>query len=198
MKQLKNINYRIVYLLILVFLISCNNNEFSEYAPDVQKISELAKKKGYNTQFAVIVDYSKHSGTERGYLINLKQRNIEKSFLVAHGKGMGQQNGRPIGFSNQPGSNASSLGYAVLGSRDVSSYGIKIKYWLKGLDATNSNMQKRVVVLHSWGGIPNFETYPLPIIQSDGCPTVSNKTMKFLDEFIQKQNNQKLVFLMKG
>jgi len=66
------------------------------------------------------------------------------------------------------------------------------------LEPSNSNLEKRVVVLHSWYGIPDEEIYPKTIIQSEGCPTVSDKTLIYLDSLIRKQPNKSLLVLFKG
>jgi len=48
-------------------------------------------------------------------------------------------------------------------------------------------MKKRVVVLHAWEGVPNFKTYPLPIANSLGCPTVSIDFLDTLDSILKKE-----------
>lgn len=45
-------------------------------------------------------------------------------------------------------------------------------------------MVKRVVVMHSYWFIPDREI-KIPIIQSDGCFTISNEYLKKLDNFIK-------------
>lgn len=47
-------------------------------------------------------------------------------------------------------------------------------------------MKKRFVVLHAWEGVPNFKTYPLPIANSLGCPTVSIDFLDTLDSILKK------------
>ncbi len=179
----------------MILSFSCGAEDYNKIAYEQQmvKMSELAEKELYNTNVGVIIDYSIHSGNHRGFLVDLPSKNILKSFLVAHGSGMGEQKGRPLGFSNVEGSNASSIGMAVIDGRDYSNWGINVKYWLKGLDKSNSNLKKRVVVLHSWEGIPDENIYPNTIIQSQGCPTVSNRTMRYLDDFIKKQKNKQIL-----
>ncbi len=89
------------------------------------------------------------------------------------------------------------MGLTVLGKRDNSKWGIIVKYWLKGLEETNRNLDIRIVVIQSWQGIPDQEVFPKTIVQSEGCPTVSDKTMKYLDELIIKQTNKKILTLFK-
>jgi hypothetical protein len=80
-----------------------------------------------------------------------------------------------------------------IGNRDYSSWGINVKYWLHGLEATNKNAVKRVVVLHSWNAVKNKEIYPKYSPLSWGCPAVSNEFMEKID--IRLQDSQKPVLL---
>jgi hypothetical protein len=188
--------------LILVLIITCTSckiekNNTLAYEKETATVYKKAVANNYNTDYYFLIEYSMHSGCERGFLIDIRTKVIEKSFLVAHGSGLGETDGVPDGFSNDVGSNASSLGYALINGRDYSKWGVNIKYWLDGLEDSNSNLKKRVVVLHSWGGIPDENVYPNTIIQSQGCPTVSDKTMIFIDDFIQSQSNKKILILFK-
>jgi hypothetical protein len=159
-----------------------------DYTGNIIDIKETIENSSYNTNYTILVDYSIPSGKNRLFLYNLYTEEIEKSFLVAHGDGCPNTT-----FSNEVGSNCSSEGMSVINGRDYSNWGINVKYWVDGLDHTNSNLRKRVVVLHSWWGIPNIEIYPFPIVESQGCFTVSNNTMRYLDKFIQKQENKKIL-----
>lgn len=68
-----------------------------------------------------------------------------------------------------------------------------LAYKLHGLDATNSNAYKRFVVLHSHECVPENETAPLPICQSDGCPTVSPDFLKTLSIIIDSSKRAVLL-----
>lgn len=197
---LKNHKYKILLVAVLLFstLFYCNLRGKSvdvallskNYAQQISYVKNKATAGNYNNRFAVLVDFSEHSGKKRWHIVDLQTEQIvdEFSALVTHGSGCGQKNARPEKFSNLPGSLCSSLGLAVIAERDWSGWGVKFKYWLDGLDETNSNMRKRIVVIHSWGGIPDTEIYPAPIIQSEGCFTLSDNYMKKLDEFIKSES----------
>jgi len=184
------------YLFLLFILIVSttfilpNNNR--NYSKEVSKIKTIVSANTYNQKYTILVDYSIPSGKKRLFIYNLHTDRINKKFLVAQGDGCLPKNGNPT-FSNEIGSNCSSLGIAVLGGRDYSKWGINVKYWLDGKSNTNSNFRKRVVVLHSWWGIPDDEVYPFNIPKSQGCFTVSNSTMRYLDNFIRKQENKKII-----
>lgn len=201
MMRTRNITWKLCLLFIPLlsayFPLQAQSLE-EGYKEEITLLNEKAKAGKYNTRYGLIIDYTIHSGKKRGFLLDLKTGKVVYSFLAAHGYGLGEAEGVPKGFSNKPGSGASSLGLAVTGRRDASRWGIKKKYWLKGLEPSNSNLEKRVVVLHSWYGIPDEEIYPKTIIQSEGCPTVSDKTLIYLDSLIRKQPNKSLLVLFKG
>lgn len=178
--------------ILFILIVSTSFNSLESVKTYNEEISELPLEQGYNSDYVFLVDYAIPSGKRRFFIYNLKTREIEKRFLVAHGSGCPSINGVPT-FSNVVGSNCSSRGLMVLGERDYSRWGIGIKYWLDGKDKSNSNVRKRVIVLHSWGGIPDREVFPFTIAESQGCLTVSNRTMRYLDRFIQKQDNKRIL-----
>lgn len=183
------------YILLILIAISSLVFIFKgekDYSKEANRAAVIAKIGDYNTDYAILVDYSLHSGKKRLFLYNLKLGRIEKAYLVAHGEGYDSDKITP-NFSNKVGSLTSSEGLGVLGSRAYSGWGIHVKYWIDGLEDTNSNMRRRVVVLHSWEGIPEYEVYPLTIQRSQGCFTVANSTMRELDKFIQKQHNKNII-----
>lgn len=144
-----------------------------------------AKYNELDSEFALLIDYHKHSGTKRAYLVNLLKLRIIDSFMVSHGCGdnpWGRDESRiSPQFSNRFDSHCSSLGRFKIGKRGYSSWGNKVKYTLHGLDTTNSNAKKRVVVLHGWENVPDEEVYPAGTPEGWGCPAVSVKTMNYLD-----------------
>lgn len=208
MMTLKQHRIKIIFLLtaLILLLFYCNVRSRTvdvetvsrQYRNEIKLVKDYALKYNYNKRYAVLVDFSKHSGKKRFHIVDLQSEKIleDYSALVTHGSGCGQKNARPTNFSNVPGSLCSSLGMAAIGERDWSGWGVKFKYWLDGLDETNSNMRKRIVVIHSWGGIPDIEIYPAPIIQSEGCFTLSDNYMKKLDDFIkaEKENGRMLLY----
>ena len=103
---------------------------------------------GLNEQYAVVVDFSHPSGKHRFFVCDLQVKKIISSSLCAHRSGKGSTATKPI-FSNEIGSNCSSLGnYAITGRHKMSSAGLP-SFRLKGLDSSNSNAMKRGILLHS-------------------------------------------------
>lgn len=184
----------LIFLVLWIYIVNSDSVNGQQYKAQIELVKERMNGSAYNKKYCFLVDFSIHSGKKRMFLYNLETGEVEKSFLVAHGEGCGEENGTPRAFSNIPNSLCSSEGMAVIGERAYSNYGIHIKYWLQGLDETNSNIRKRVVVIHSWLGIPDFAIYPFKIIQSQGCFTISNASLTYLDEFISKQENQRILF----
>jgi hypothetical protein len=83
-----------------------------------------------------------------------------------------------------------------IGTRDYSSWGINVKYWLHGLEESNESAVKRVVVLHSWNAVKNNEVYPKFAPLSWGCPAVSNEFMEKLDTRLKKSEKPVLLWIV--
>ncbi len=159
---------------------------------------KIIDKRNLNVQYVFVVDYSIHSGKKRMYVLDIIKQKIVKKMMVAHGDKSETKSGYATDFSNVSESNKSSLGYAVVNGRAYSNWGIHVKYWLDGISSTNSNMRKRVMVLHSYSMVPSYETYPLPIVTSLGCVMVSKTDMTYLDNLIKKQKNKKILMYIYG
>lgn len=162
---------------------------------------QYCKKAKLNTEYAIFVDMSKHSGKRRLYLYSFTKQKVLLSGLCSHGCGnapWGEDKTKtaPV-FSNTPESHCSSLGKYRIGKRGISSWGIGINYKLHGLENSNSNAFKRIIVLHSWNAIENFEPYPLGTPEGWGCPSVSNAVMKKLDTLLQTQKKPVLLWIYK-
>lgn len=177
---------KLFVLLILLILTYNVTPTIKDYTFKINQVKKAAKNKKLNTNYCILIDFSKFSGEKRMHLVNLKNYNIESSFLVAKGRGKEE-------FSNVAESNCSSLGMVVIGEKGHSNYGTGFKYILNGLEKTNSNVKRRNIVLHSWGGIPPFSIFPIPLYQSKGCPTVANKTLIEIDKLIKSQINKKII-----
>lgn len=95
-----------------------------------------------------IVNFDAHSRLPRFQLVNVECGKIEKSMLVAHGRGSDLANsGYAERFSNRPGSNASSLGSFVTGDQYVGKHGRSRR--LIGLEPDNNAALPRAIVIHA-------------------------------------------------
>jgi L,D-transpeptidase catalytic domain len=183
------------YILVIVFLFCCQTKNNAEtiqtkaiipILPKGKEALAFCKKKKYNTDFCFLVDMSIHSGKKRLFLWNFKTNTIEAKYMVGHGCGdesWGEDDTKDSPtFSNTVDSHRSSLGKYKLGERGFSNWGINIKYLMHGLEASNSNAQKRIVVFHSWEKMPQNEVFPAGSPEGWGCPTVANEDMKIIDK----------------
>lgn len=194
-------------IFLLFGLISCITNEENvsavttkNYASKHIEALAFCKKKEYNQDYYFLIDLSVHSGKKRFYVYDFKQKTIIDSNLVTHGSCDAFDDNdtkyEKVKFSNKDNSHCSSVGKYKVGKRDYSSWGIKVKYWLEGLEETNSNAKNRVVVLHSWEAVHNTEIYPQYSPLSWGCPAVSDAFMTKLDNKLQKTDKPVLLWII--
>ena len=209
---------KILIQLFFLIILSCNSKDkdlpliktiFQEEKKpekDLDKISKKAddafkfcKSKKMNTDFCVLIDMSLHSGVNRFYVWDFKDKKIVQENLVGHGCGeniwsLAMSKDSPK-FSNEDGSHLSSLGKYKIGERGYSDWGIHVKYLLYGLDETNSNALKRYIVLHSWNKMSNEEVFPNGSPEGWGCPTISNEAMQVIDKKLKSTKKPVLMWI---
>ena len=118
---------------------------------------------GYNTDYGILVDYSRHSFQQRLYVVDLNTGDIVMRSLCGHGKG-GDSNIFKGEFSNIPDSNCSSLGHYKIGrERRMYNYPINA-FELDGLDKTNSNAKARAILIHPAVGPRSLGCVTLPFL----------------------------------
>jgi hypothetical protein len=101
----------------------------------------------WRRDIAGIADFGVHSSQPRFHFANLEAGTVT-SYLVAHGAGSDpERDGWLHWFSNEPGSNATSRGAYISYEWYKGKYGTSIR--LGGLDAENSNVLDRAIVMHS-------------------------------------------------
>ena len=199
-----------IYLIILFlsFLgLSCRNApEESVYHLDMNKLEKKAgeaymfcKENDFNTKFCLLADMSIHSGRYRFFVYDFQKRSVILQGLIAHGCGdsvwgddLTKCNPK---FSNALESHCTSLGKYRIGEQGYSNWGININYKLHGLEESNSNAYKRIIVLHSWIMVPEEEVFPQGTPEGWGCPAISNKNMKIVDSLLKKSNKPVLLWI---
>lgn len=197
--MLQNISLFLVFLLI-----GCNKKskiiDKPDYLPFHKEAKVFCKTEKFNDDYYFLIDLSIHSGKNRFFIVDLKTNKVITKNLVTHGScdvlSANKTKREKAKFSNEDNSHCSSNGKYKIGTRDASSWGIGVKYWLEGLEKTNNNAQKRVVVLHSWDAVANKEIYPKYSPLSWGCPAVSDNFMKILDEKLQKSKKPVLLWII--
>lgn len=159
----------------------------------------FCKQKGYNTKYCILIDMSLPSGVKRFLVWDFLKDSIAVSGLASHGCGVEPWSGvwsrdKPV-FSNVMNSHCTSLGKYSVNNRTYSAWGIHIRYELSGLESTNNNAFKRVIVFHSWEEVPDKEVYPNGTPEDWGCPAVSNNTLKIVDALIRKQKKHLILWI---
>lgn len=159
----------------------------SRVAERAVALREFCSREGYNTRVALFVDLSRHSGRRRFVAWDMERNVPIFTCPVSHGSGSKRSHVRSVdaAFSNEDGSHLSSLGRALVAERYMGRYGVA--YRLDGLDATNSNLRPRCVVLHGWEYTTSFPIFPFATVGSFGCPVLSRKMMNRVDELLQRE-----------
>jgi len=186
-------------LMLLVFniqiafaIVSDKNIDFNER---IALARVYCKANKMNVSYCIFVDMNVHSGKNRMYVYDFKNDKIIISGLCAHGNGGGSSPHKAV-YSNRIGSNCTSLGKYKIGKRAYSNWGINVHYKMHGLEKSNDNAYKRIIVLHSYTPVPSFETAPIPLFNvSEGCPVVANKTMRQIDQLIQTGQKNMLLWI---
>ncbi|MBZ5858524.1 murein L,D-transpeptidase catalytic domain-containing protein [Flavihumibacter profundi] len=155
-------------------------------------LSSFARKNGLDDQVFFLVDMRLPSGKNRFFVYDLCRDTILLSGLVTHGKGNSQWQPYPR-FSNCEGSGCTSLGKYKIGESYKGQFGLAYK--LFGLDSTNSNAYNRSIVLHAHESVPENEVYPVPISQSEGCPTVSPQFLTRLDHLLKARKLPVMLYI---
>lgn len=198
-----------ILLLVALQFISCDKSSVvaseeivkkRDYAAFHKEAREFCKDKKFNEDYYFLIDLSIHSGKNRFFVYDFKTNQISSENLVTHGscdvKEDNATKWEKAKFSNKDDSHCSSKGKYKIGKRDSSTWGIKIKYWLHGLEETNKNAVDRVVVLHSWSAVSDKEIYPRYAPLSWGCPAVSDDFMRVLDKKLQQADKPVLLWII--
>lgn len=195
------------HFILLAFLsfLCCNNTEkksvvTKNYTSIHNVAAAFCKNNLYNEDYYFLIDASLHSGKNRFLVYDFKTHKIIDKNIVTHGScdqfEENPQKWEKAKFDSRIDSHCSMKGKYKIGKRDYSSWGINVKYWLHGLESSNKNAEKRVVVLHSWNAVANKEIYPKYAPLSWGCPAVSNEFMKKLDTRLQQSKKPVLLWIV--
>ncbi|MBQ5710216.1 MAG: murein L,D-transpeptidase catalytic domain family protein [Alistipes sp.] len=152
------------------------------------KLHEFCCERGYNRRIALFVDVSRHSGRRRFVVWDFESQRAILACPVSHGSGssMSHQRSAYASLSNEDGSHLSSLGRALVAERYEGRYGIA--YRLDGLDASNSNLRPRCVVLHGWEHTTSYPIWPRATVGSFGCPVLSRRRMAEVDALLMNES----------
>ena len=193
-----------VFNLIALFLVSfvmnakecskdtiptnINLERFERFENQLVELKSLLKNKAdYNSKIAFFVDMQIKSGKYRFFVYDLIKNEIIDQGLVANGSGSETKIRGDLKFSNEPNSRSTSLGRYSVGKSYKGMFGKAYK--LAGLDATNSNAEKRAIVLHSYSAVPS-EEQDYYISNSQGCPMISESFFKKLEKIIDSSKSK--------
>lgn len=171
-----------------------DNREYKTIEERAEKAQAFARRHNLNEHYALFVDYAIPSGTPRLFVWDFRQKKIIARTYVMHGPGGGSTAKRPR-FSNQPGSNCSSLGrFAV-----TKEHGRRNKRGLrmKGLDTDNQTAYTRGLMIHAsfWVDRNCWMRYiPLRGKSCKGCVTVSSRGMDYLWKLVNNEKKQLLLW----
>ena len=191
-------------LLLLIPFFWCNDiskkNVLKDYSKENNEALVFCKSKNYNEDFYFLLDLSIHPGKNRFFIYEFKQKKIVNQNLVTHGScdvlTENPNKWEKAKFSLKNDSHCSMKGKYEIGKRDYSQWGSHTKYWLHGLEETNKNAEKRVIVLHSWEAVSNTEVYPEVIALSWGCPAVSLDFFSVLDAKLKEIKKPVLLWII--
>ena len=166
---------------------------------DYDHLNNYCRNNNLSENYAIIVDFNNSSGKHRFFVCDLKKQEIILSSLCAHGSGKGSTITKPV-FSNEVGSNCSSLGhYVITGKHKMSSTGLP-SFRLKGLDPSNSNAMKRGILIHSakivsLSRLGIFPFYlPLDKRISSGCFAIDIDMMDVVGDLVNKEKKPILLY----
>lgn len=194
-KFFKFIGIAFISCIILSFCIPKGGPNLEAFNNNHKRINKS------NASYEILVDFSKPSCEDRLFIYDVSHdRKLVYSGVVLHGCGGESTPSKPE-FSNEIGSNCSSLGeYTLEGLVTMSSGMEAIK--LKGWSATNSNAEVRGIYIH-----PNIMATLLPFNlpnanfpltkASEGCFAVSHHTYHAIKKYMEadKGNNCKTTLI---
>jgi hypothetical protein len=122
------------------------------------------------TPVLTLIDFARPSVLKRLWVIDVEAGKVLFNTLVAHGKKSGEN--VPLAFSNQNGSEMSSLGFYRTASTYNGKHGLSLK--IIGLDpGFNTNAESRAVVVHGADYVcESFVQQHGRLGRSQGCPAL--------------------------
>lgn len=161
---------------------------------DLAQVRDYCERRGYSTDYYILVDFSIPSGKKRFFVYDLQREKRVLSSYCMHGSGKGNTDAKPK-FSNDYGSGCSSLGRYVMVGRGRK---FKNSIRLRGLDKTNFLAETRGILIHSAGKVTRFsgEKEFIPVgSESRGCFTVSRNCAAKVMEIYKESSEKRPVML---
>lgn len=161
----------------------------------LKQVREYCEKRGFDTCYYVLVDFSIPSGKRRFFIYDLrKEKGVLSSFCM-HGNGKGNTDAKPK-FSNELGSGCSCLGRFIMTGRGSATMRNSIR--LRGLDKTNYMAETRGILIHSARKVTRFygQTKYIPLgRESQGCFTVSRECVNKMMQIYENSSSERPVLI---
>ena len=130
----------------------------------IVELRSYCRTHGYNTNYGILVDYSRHSFQKRLFVYDFKNQKVILSSRCAHGSG-GESTIFRGDFSNVNGSHCSSLGHYRVGrSRNMYKRSVPA-FEVHGLDNSNSNALSRGILIHPTVGPLTWGCFGMPVLR---------------------------------
>lgn len=171
-----------------------DHREYKTIEERAESALSFAKRHNMNEHYALFIDYGIPSGTPRLFVWDFNHQKIVASTYVMHGPGRGSTAERPR-FSNQPGSECSSLGRFMV----TKEHGNRLKrsFRLKGMDLDNQTAYARGLMIHRSSWVDNWcwkKHIPLHRVSCKGCVTVSSRGMDYIWSLVNKTQKPLLLW----
>lgn len=178
-----------VFLLVVVVILGVYRCNAASVNESDLNLASLAR---HGEDVSILVDFGISSSRPRFFVYDNKSRSLISSSKCAHGSGGGSTSSKPV-FSNEIGSNCSSLGEFKLTENSRMNWINWSCIRLRGLSKTNSNAAARGVVIHEAPFVADDISIglPIPINKniSQGCFSISKKTFKLLQSLMQQNKS---------
>lgn len=156
----------------------------------LEKASYFFPRKLKSNKWIMVVDFTKHSKTKRGFLINTKSGKAT-AYHVAHGIGSANGRGDAVRFSNTNQSKMSSKGLYLTSETYHGKHGYSLR--MDGKESTNSRARSRAIVIHGAKYMSaSFIKAQGRSGRSWGCPAVAQSLSRAL---IDKLKNGSLYYI---
>lgn len=157
-----------------------NTIDYNVFKKAVEGFNRIIPRK---KDIIVIIDYSKKSKEERFFVIDLEKQKILAKSHVSHGISSGE--GEATSFSNEIGSNKSSLGFFLTENTYNGEYGYSLR--LNGLEkGINDNAKVRSIVLHGAEyASSKYAKFYGRIGRSQGCPAIPDSISNVVIDIIK-------------
>lgn len=165
---------------------------FYTFANNYHTPSDLSTIAKHGEDISIYVDFGISSAYPRFFVYDNQNDSLLTCSKCTHGSGGGSTISKPV-FSNEIGSNCSSLGeYKLTANSRLNTINMPC-IRLLGLSKTNSNIAQRGVVIHE---APFFADdisigIPIPVTKciSQGCFGISTKTFNLLQDLMKQKRS---------